>query len=278
VPYFDFGGHQLAYSSFGEGSRTLVLTHGQLLNQRMHEPLAHELARRGHRVVTLDFLGHGRSDRPPDVWRYSMGQFAEQVVALLDHLDIDEAVIGGTSLGANVTLEFAVLAPERARGLLVEMPVMENGIFSAVSAFTPLLGMLMWGRPLFSLVRLAASPVPRGPLPLIGKIALDALRQDQGAGAAILKGLMMGRIAPSHAQREAIDLPALVIGHAGDPVHPLADAELLASELRKGRLVEANNILEMRLHPERLTEEITGFLDDCWRPRRARQARRRRAS
>src|SRR5713101_5443917 len=132
MPFFEYEGHQLAYSSFGEGNRTLVLTHGQLLNQRMHEPMAHELARMGHRVITIDLLGHGRSDRPPDMWRYSMSEFAHQVVALLDHLDIDEAVIGGTSLGANVTLEFAVLAPERARGLLIEMPVMDNGIFAAV--------------------------------------------------------------------------------------------------------------------------------------------------
>lgn len=59
-----------------------------------------------------------------------------RVVALLDHLDIDEAVVGGTSLGANVTLEVAVAAPERCRGLVVEMPVLDNGIVPAVQAFT----------------------------------------------------------------------------------------------------------------------------------------------
>ena len=54
------------------------------------------LAERGHRVITLDLLGHGESDRPRDMWRYSMPIFAREVVALLDHLELDEAVVGGT--------------------------------------------------------------------------------------------------------------------------------------------------------------------------------------
>src|SRR4051794_13888933 len=94
----------------------------------MQAPLARALAERGNRVVTVDLLGHGRSDRPVDMTRYSMTLFAEQVVALLDHLEIDEAVIGGTSLGANVSLEAAALAPERVRGMLVEMPVLDNAL------------------------------------------------------------------------------------------------------------------------------------------------------
>ncbi|MDP9326540.1 MAG: alpha/beta hydrolase [Candidatus Dormibacteraeota bacterium] len=276
MPYFDFEGFQLAYTIYGEGNRTLVLIHGQLLNQRMHEPLARDLARRGNRVITLDLLGHGRSDRPQDQWRYTFGLYAQQVVALLDHLDIDEAVIGGTSLGANVTLEVAMAAPERCRGLIVEMPVLDNGILAAVQTFTPLLLTLKYGRPLVSALRFALTPIPRGPLPLVGKIALDAIRQDHAASPAILTGQMMGRIAPDHPTRMTIDIPTLVIGHPGDPVHPLADAQLLTSEMPRARLVEANNILEMRLYPERLTGEIADFLQAAWRPKRARAARRRR--
>src|SRR5919205_2546443 len=94
-------GHRLAYTVYGEGPRVTVLVHGLLLSQRMHEQLARALARRGHRVITLDLLGHGRSDRPVDMWRYSMTEFGREIVALLDHLDADDAVVFGTSLGAN---------------------------------------------------------------------------------------------------------------------------------------------------------------------------------
>ena len=69
-----------------------------------------------------------------------------------------------------------------------------------------------------------------------------------------------------------------MIGHHRDPVHPFSDAGLLAEELPDARLLEASSILELRLAPERLTDEIAGFVDECWRPRRARRARRRRGA
>ena len=108
----------------------MILLPGLLLPARMHEPLAQALAERGNRVVLLDLLGHGRSDRPRDMWRYSMRDFAEEVVALMDHLELDEAVVGGTSLGANTTLEVASLAPERLRGMVIEMPVLDNALLA----------------------------------------------------------------------------------------------------------------------------------------------------
>src|SRR5205085_4987202 len=110
-------GHRLVYDDYGSGPRPFVLLPGLLLPRSMHRPLAQALAERGNRVITLDFLGHGESDRPRDMWRYSMPLLGAQTVALMDHLELDEAVVGGTSLGANVTLEAAALAPKRMRGL-----------------------------------------------------------------------------------------------------------------------------------------------------------------
>jgi hypothetical protein len=64
--------------------------------------------------------------------------------------------------------------------------------------------------------------------------------------------------------------PALVIGHGRDPIHPFSDAGMLASELPDARLVHAHSVLELRVHPERLTREIADFIDGCWsRPPRA---------
>lgn len=76
------GAHRLASTQYGEGPRVVVLLHGLLLDQRMHAQLADALADRGHRAVTLDLLGHGRSDRPRDMSRYSMPAFATQVASL----------------------------------------------------------------------------------------------------------------------------------------------------------------------------------------------------
>ncbi len=99
MPEFFHEGHRISYDDYGEGDRPLVLIHGLLMNRRMFDRLAPEMAARGNRVLTIDLLGHGRSDRPPGMVNYSMTFFAQQVVGLLDHLELDQAVIGGTSLG-----------------------------------------------------------------------------------------------------------------------------------------------------------------------------------
>jgi pimeloyl-ACP methyl ester carboxylesterase len=270
VPYFKHQGRRLAYTVYGEGPRTTVLLPGLLFSQRMHVPLARELAERGNRVITLDLLGHGKSDRPNDMRVYSMEQFAGQTVALLDHLDIEEAVIGGTSLGANVTLTVESIAPQRVRGMIVEMPVLDNALLGCAIAFTPLMIMLTFGAPVVKVVQGAARAVPSRAIPFWTDVVLDWVRQDPAPSAAVIQGLFYGRVAPPQSERETYTCPALVIGHPRDPVHPFSDADALARELPNGRLVDASSFFEMRFAPDRLTDEFAEFIDECWKPRRAR--------
>jgi len=274
---FTLDGHRLAYTTYGEGARVLVLVHGLLLSQRMHAELAKALADRGNRVVTLDLLGHGRSDRPPDMWRYSMTTFGAEVIALLDHLEVDEAVVLGTSLGANTALEAASLAPERLRGMVIEMPVLDHALLGCALAFTPLMVALTVGAPAMRLLSAVTRRIPR--LPWQVDILLDTVRQRPEPSAAVLQGLFFGRVAPHRSERRTFQTPALVIGHQYDIVHPFSDSGMLVEELPNGRLLQADSILELRLAPERLTGEIAEFVDECWRPKPARRpAKPRRAS
>jgi pimeloyl-ACP methyl ester carboxylesterase len=276
MPTFRHEGHRLAYTVHGDGPRTFVLVHGLLLSQKMHGRLARTLAERGHRVVTLDLLGHGKSARPRDMTLYSMSFFGEQMIALLDHLELDEAVLGGTSLGANATLEAAAHAPERVRGMVLEMPVLDNALLAAAVAFTPLMVALTFGEPVMRALARAAKRVPTGRGPWLADVALDTIRQDPAPSAAVLHGLFFGRTAPHKNLRRQLRAPALVIGHHRDPVHPFSDSGALVKELPTARLVEASSILELRLTPERLTAEIGDFLDECWKPRRRSGASRGR--
>jgi pimeloyl-ACP methyl ester carboxylesterase len=266
---FEHDGHRIAYSEHGDGPRATVLLPGLLFSQRMQQPLAEALAARGHRVITLDPLGHGDSDRPRDMWRYSMATFGSQVVGLLDHLELEQAVVGGASLGANVTLEVAAAAPQRLRGMVLEMPVLDNALLGCAIGFTPLLVALTFGEPAMKLVQRVARAVPRGPLPLVPEIVLDWVSQDPGPSAAVLQGLFFGRVAPHREVRRTFRTPSLVIGHHRDPIHPFSDAGMLADELDNGRLLNADSILELRTRPERLTAEIAAFVDECWEPRAA---------
>ena len=269
---------RLAYTEFGEGPRWVILTPGLLLPVSMQAPLARHLAEQGNHVVTLDPLGHGRSDRPRDMWRYAISAFAEEVIGLLDHLDIDEAVVGGTSLGANITLDVARIAPQRLRGVVIEMPVLDHGLVVSAMVFAPLLVLLHFGErgiaPLASVLR----RIPRGVLPFWINVGLDAVRQEPGPSAALLQGLFFGHVAPTRDVRRTFTMPALIIGHERDPVHPFSDAGMLANEMPNARLVVASNILELRLRPERLSTEIADFVAECWSPRTMARPRGRRRS
>jgi pimeloyl-ACP methyl ester carboxylesterase len=274
---FIHDGHRLVYSDYGAGTRPLVLLPGLLLPRSMHDPLARSLAERGNRVITLDLLGHGESDRPFDMWRYSMSLLAENVVALLDHLELEQAVVGGTSLGANVTLETCVLAPERVRGAVIEMPVLDNALLGCAVAFAPLLVALTVGLPVARVVSGIVRRLPRTPSQLLN-VGIDWVGQDPKPSGAVLQGLFFGRVAPPRSVRAKLETPALVIGHPRDPIHPFSDADMLVREMRHSRMVEASSILELRISPRRLTGEIGRFLDECWSataassPKRGRRA------
>ncbi len=262
MPEFVHEGHRVSYDDYGEGDRPLVLIHGLLMNRRMFDRLAPEMAARGNRVLTIDLLGHGRSDRPPEMVNYSMTFFAQQVVGLLDHLELDRAVIGGTSLGANTTLETAHLFPKRVRGMMLEMPVLDNALLAAAVIFTPILLGLRFGEPLLRGIASLCRRIPR--TSFLIDIGLDWLRQDPAPSAAIIEGLFLGSGAPHHGLRVKMDQPTMVIGHHADPLHPFSDSGMLVEELPNARLIEASSILEWRISPNRLDDELALFLDEVW--------------
>lgn len=259
---FAYEGYAVAYDEYGAGDRTLVLVHGLLMNRRMYERLGPEMAARGNRVICVDVLGHGASEAPTDVAYYSMSAFADQVEALLDHLGLEQAVVGGTSLGANVGLEFGARHPGRARGLFVEMPVLDNAFLAVALIFTPIMFALRFGTPVLRAVATATRRIPRS-LHLVDT-ALDWLRRDPEISLLVLQGLLLGRSCPPREEREAIEVPTLVIGHPADPLHPFSDSDELVGEMPNARLVDANSILEWRLNPGRLNDELAAFLEEVW--------------
>jgi pimeloyl-ACP methyl ester carboxylesterase len=261
---FSCNGHRIGFDEYGEGERPIVLIHGLLMNRHMFERLGPALAERGNRAICVDLLGHGRSDQPDDLRLYSMPLFAEQVVGLLDHLGLERAVVGGTSLGANVALELAVNHPDRVEGLFVEMPVLDNALAAVAAIFAPVLLGLRLGAPAFELSSRLASLLPRTSFLL--DIGLDWVRRRPGPSVAVLEGLLLGETAPGREQRRRIAQPALVVGHQRDPLHPFSDSGMLVEELRRARLVEASSLLEWRLTPRRLDEELALFLEEVWEP------------
>jgi pimeloyl-ACP methyl ester carboxylesterase len=267
MPSFNYDGHKIAYEQRGrkqgEAQRPVVLIHGLLLPRKHHYRLADALAARGNRVILIDLLGHGSSDRPTHSRYYSMELFGRQVVALLDHLDIPEAVVGGTSLGANVSLEVVNHAPDRVRALITEMPVLERAAPAAGALFVPLTIAFAEGAGILQRVANFFKRIPRGG-GLYLDVFLDVMAQDPVPNAAVLHGLLTGRMAPHPSDREKIEAPMLIIGHSRDRLHPLSDAEALHREIRNSVLVQATSFLELRFAPNRLSDVLADFLDSVW--------------
>jgi pimeloyl-ACP methyl ester carboxylesterase len=272
VPTFTHDGFTIAFEERAGASSSaqhpLVLLHGLLFPRKHQYSLADALAGRANRVILMDLLGHGESDRPADPRHYRMEHFADEVVGLLEHLQIADAVIGGTSLGANVALEVAVRSPDKVRGLFLEMPVLEKAAVTAGALFIPLtLAYRRLERPAQMLGRLAHA-VPRTGREkgagLYADVILDVVAQDPAPSAAIVHGLLSGEIAPHPTQREKIEQPALIIGHQHDLLHPFSDAEELHRELRDSELVQARSFFELRFPPNQLSVRIGDFLDRVW--------------
>jgi pimeloyl-ACP methyl ester carboxylesterase len=260
---FSFQGWNLAYEVHGEGDRLLVYMHGLLLDAGVNRGIAQALAQRGNRVVLLDLLGHGHSDKPDHATEYRFDLYARQVLALLDHLGVEQAVLGGVSLGANVSLQAAVLAPERVRGLVLEMPVLEWAVPAGALLFVPIVLALHYATPVAAAISKLMSSLPRTPFDPLNSL-MDGLSLPPGKMAALLHGLLVGPIAPPAEERRALEMPTLVLGHRHDLIHPLNDANNLVRELPDAHLVRARSPLELRAWPERLTGEMADFLAEIW--------------
>jgi pimeloyl-ACP methyl ester carboxylesterase/acyl-CoA-binding protein len=259
---FKHEGFTLAYEIHGpDDGPAVLLLHGILLDAAVNRDVAGPLADAGFRVVLLDLLGHGRSDRA-EAAELRTDFFAEQVLACLDHLKIDAATVGGLSLGAIVALQVAVTAPRRVKALLLEMPVMEESTPFAAILLSPLVFATNYFAWLYRPFAQLLQRLPR-PRKAVFESALNAAAQDPEAIRSILHGVLVGPVVPARRLRRKIEAPALVIGHAGDWLHNLEDSRALSEELPNGRLITAKSILELRLRPGRLMPEILAFLREA---------------
>jgi pimeloyl-ACP methyl ester carboxylesterase len=263
VDSFTYKGSRLVYETYGSGDLVFVYLHGLLMDSQMNRALARALAADGHRVVLLDLLGHGQSDKPRRASAYRMDAYADEVVALLDHLGVQQAVIGGVSLGADVSLHVAVQSPDRVRGIVIEMPVLEWAVPAAAMVFTPLLLLMHYASGPAGFVTRQVARIPRTPSDALNS-ALEVLSAPPEVIKAVLHGVLTGPVAPTEEARAGIMVPALVIAHTRDLIHPFSDAEALVELLPDARLLPARSMLELRVRPDRLTEQISAFAEEAW--------------
>jgi pimeloyl-ACP methyl ester carboxylesterase len=117
MPIARVNGVSLYYEVAGRGA-PLVLVHGFACGIRSWDPQVRALSRY-RRVITYDVRGHGLSDAPPEAAAYSQATSVADLHALLAHLKIGRAVVGGLSMGGNIALNFALAHPAMVSALIV---------------------------------------------------------------------------------------------------------------------------------------------------------------
>jgi pimeloyl-ACP methyl ester carboxylesterase len=110
-------GIEIDYEDIGQG-RPVLLTHGHLSSRTAWNGQHRALGDR-HRVISWDIRGHGQTESPDDPAQYSLDLTVADIRALLGHLGIARAVIGGLSLGGYVSLAFAIAHPDMVEALVI---------------------------------------------------------------------------------------------------------------------------------------------------------------
>jgi non-heme chloroperoxidase len=120
--HFVHDGLTLAYFDEGDPNGTpVLLIHGFASTANvnwMHPGWLKTLGDAGYRVIAIDNRGHGASDKPHDAEAYRPWIMAEDAIALLDHLGIQQANVMGYSMGARISAFLALAHPDRVLSLV----------------------------------------------------------------------------------------------------------------------------------------------------------------
>ncbi len=117
MPKFSANGVEIYYEVTGQGF-PLIWSHEFAWDYSSWDPQVNFFARR-YQVITYSARGYFPSDVPPDTTAYSQEQSVADVRLLMEHLKLEQAHIGGLSMGGNVALNFALTHPTMARAIIV---------------------------------------------------------------------------------------------------------------------------------------------------------------
>ena len=116
MPHANVNGQRLFYEEEGGGEDVIVFSHGFFMSHEMFEAQVAAVRDRW-RCISWDERGHGRTETTPEPFSY--WDSARDLLGLLDHLGVERAVLAGMSQGGYLSLRAALLAPERARALVL---------------------------------------------------------------------------------------------------------------------------------------------------------------
>ncbi len=296
--YVERDGRRLFYEVYGEGEETIFLLPTWSLVHSRHWKMQIPYLARHFRVLVMDGLGNGRSDRCHDAARFAPSEFARDCLAVMEETGTDCAVMASLSTGTQYQLEIARLAPERVLGAVFVGPMFPytpshlslwthpryRSFFQWKAPFH-----LWWGRANADLWRkdptafpewffARSFPEPHSTKPIEDTVGWASEIDPESLVATSMHGeFLIGR---RELRRRAgeLDFPVMVVSGEDDRIAPPRDARALArlsgGELRMvpdaGHFLHARKPvgfnLALRDFAERAFREPPKRDDNAWRP------------
>ncbi len=228
----------------GEGS-PLVLLHGLTATRRYVVMGSRLLERSGGRVIAYDARGHGRSTPASDPSAYGYESLAADLLAVLDALGLERAVLAGASMGAHTAVRFALRHPERvaALGLITPSydPDADTTGLDAYAGWDALAKGLSEGGVEGFLAAYDFSRLPVQWRATVEKVIRQRLsaHEHPEAVANALEVVPRSRPFEDMGELALIQAPVVVVGSRdeADPGHPLAVGERYAQAIPGAKLI-----------------------------------------
>jgi pimeloyl-ACP methyl ester carboxylesterase len=255
------GSVELAVESFGAGP-ALVFAHGLTGNRRGAKRKFASLAAR-YRIVVYDQRGHGESTPVMDPTGYDLDAMADDLGAVMNALGIERAIVGGESMGAATTLQFALQHPERVERLLLTAPAFGDEPNTEVQRFLDLADVIeSVGMERFLMAAVATWRNDFHWSPDVIEYVGGMFRShDERSLVAAIRGVIGWMPLANLEILRQVTAPTCIICWNDDPLHPADLANRMASHLPNAYVVDFPPLPAIFQHPERAGELYARFLD-----------------
>jgi len=215
------------------------------------------------RLVCMDARGHGQTlfdeAAPP-----SFNRYADDVIRLLDHLEIEKTVMGGISMGAGIALNLAIRYPERVLGLILVRPAWLGE--SSPPSLDALAELARYTSKTDGMEQYKATDAYKKleqEFPGVAVSILGQFSREQSAHTTTVLTRMIADVpVPNLTGFSAIDFPCLIIASDQDPLHPYHFGEVLHETIPNAELISViSRYVDDERHNIEVREQVAAFIN-----------------
>jgi pimeloyl-ACP methyl ester carboxylesterase len=267
MPTFKYDGIRFNYEVIGSG-RPLVFCHGLTGDLSQPRQLLGDIP--GHSLILWDCRAHGLSDPWSSPSELNFRTFAQDLAALLTSLGIQQATVGGISMGAGVAARLSIDRPEFVSALVLIRPAWSNRPNPANLALMTDIGRLIGSMPADKASQLFVHSEGLSQVRQVSNYSAESLMQQFHKPHAVERRerlIQLPASAPIDDWGEvaSIHQPTLVIATPRDPIHPIEIAQEWTNHLPCGFLREATpQDICIDTYRCDVRQHVTSFLSDTF--------------